>query len=279
MRRVTSAPWKIGVGPQRVAPPAPRRFRRGGKRGKRGGPRFLDSGITRVAARLWVRGDAVSGACSAWPAGWFGWLKAGRRPSPNSVALASARRQGAARLLRFAPALRVPWRSARAFYGGVMAGSSDPASSRVPSPAVASRWRWPSASAERAAPSGSSTVAHRDEEDREGTGRVLEDKEGRLTATVDHSPAGAATDQLRTPENAAAHQHVRGDASQTVTHVSGSNCYPCLVRTRPTRNDGSDRRAIRAIHPWEKCPARAQTTRCGAGVTLRAGRGAFPTGG
>ena len=173
VRRVTSAPWKIGVGPQRVAPPAPRRFRRGGKRGKRGGPRFLDSGITRVAARLWVRGDAVSGACSAWPAGWFGWLKAGRRPSPNSVALASARRQGAARLLRFAPALRVPWRSARAFYGGVMAGSSDPASSRVPSPAVASRWRWPSASAERAAPSGSrpSPTAMRKTGNRQGLGR------------------------------------------------------------------------------------------------------------
>ena len=75
-------------------------------------------------------------------------------------------------------------------------------------------------------------------------GRDLEGKEWRLTATVQPSPAGAPSDQIPTPESAAAHQHVRDDGSQRVTHVSGLLCYPCLVRTLPTGKGGENREAI-----------------------------------
>jgi hypothetical protein len=154
VRRATAAPWKIGVGPQRIARPAPRRSRRCGKRGKR----------ARVGHERGGLGPAGAvGTRTLFPL----------FPQPD--------------LLQ--------------------------------------------------------------------PGRDLEGKEWRLTATVQPSPAGAPSDQIPTPESAAAHQHVRDDGSQSVTHVSGPLCYPCLVRTLPARNGGGNREAIRATNPGRKCLA------------------------
>ena len=177
MRRATSAPWKIGVGPQRIAPPAPRRSRRCGKRGKR--------------ARV-------------------GHERGGHGPA------------GAVGTRTLFPLFPQP----------------DPLQ----------------------------------------PGRDLDGKEWRLTATVQPSPAGAPSDQIPTPESAAAHQHVRDDGSQRVTHVSGPLCYPCLVRTLPTKDDGANRAAIRTINPWGKRPARTQTDGFAARDLLGLVRGAFTTG-
>ena len=177
VRRATSAPWKIGVEPQRIAPPAPRRSRRCGKRGKR----------ARVGHERGGLGPAGAvGTRTLFPL----------FPQPD--------------LLQ--------------------------------------------------------------------PGRDLEGKEWRLTATVQPSPAGAPSDQIPTPESAAAHQHVRDDGSQRVTHVSGLLCYPCLVRTLPTEDDGADRGAIRAVTPWGKRPARAQIARFGAHAVVGIVRGASSTG-
>jgi hypothetical protein len=183
VRRATAAPWKIGVGPQRIARPAPRRSRRCGKRGKR----------ARVGHERGGLGPAGAvGTRTLFPL----------FPQPD--------------LLQ--------------------------------------------------------------------PGRDLEGKEWRLTATVQPSPAGAPSDQIPTPESAAAHQHVRDDGSQSVTHVSGPLCYPCLVRTLLTKDGGGNRAAPvlpvggRATNPWGKCPARAQTARIGARVVPRFVRGAFTTG-
>ena len=176
MRRATAAPWKIGVGPQRIARPAPRRSRRCGKRGKR----------ARVGHERGGLGPAGAvGTRTLFPL----------FPQPD--------------LLQ--------------------------------------------------------------------PGRDLEGKEWRLTATVQPSPAGAPSDQIPTPESAAAHQHVRDDGSQRVTHVSGLLCYPCLVRTLPTK-DGGANGAIRTSNPWGKRPACVQPARFGARDALGLVRGAFSMG-
>ena len=159
MRRATSAPWKIGVGPQRIAPPAPRRSRRCGKRGKR----------ARVGHERGGLGPAGAvGTRTLFPL----------FPQPD--------------LLQ--------------------------------------------------------------------PGRDLEGKEWRLTATVQPSPAGAPSDQIPTPESAAAHQHVRDDGSQRVTHVSGLLCYPCLVRTPPHRRRWRGSRSDSRRHPVGEAP-RTRTNR------------------
>ena len=100
---------------------------------RRVGPHFVDSGITRGTADPGGRGVCRRrGELRLGGTGGLGLERAGPMAITKQRSPCVPRGGKALRaLLRFAAALRVPGRIARAVGGGVMAGSSDPASSSV----------------------------------------------------------------------------------------------------------------------------------------------------